>query len=233
MKYTTLFFDLDNTLWDFSGNSAEGLTDVFAKYQLNNYCKLEDFVRIYRKHNEKAWELFKLNLISADEVKINRFALTFGELGFSLDEETCKIIGYDYLELLSSKTKTIANAKEVLDRLSKCFKLHILSNGFHDVQIKKLTNSGLIGYFDKIITSEAAGSKKPDALIFEYALKITNTPKEEAIYIGDEFETDVIGAFNADLDAVWFNPRNLENVADIEPTFVVRDLGKLLEIFNI
>ncbi|MDR2085276.1 MAG: YjjG family noncanonical pyrimidine nucleotidase [Bacteroidales bacterium] len=233
MKYTTLFFDLDNTLWDFDKNYFTALSDIYKLYKLDQYCNLEEFLSVYQIHNHKAWDLYKKNLISSEEVKINRFINTFEELGIIINENDIKSIGNDYLDILSQKTNIFPNVKESLDQLRKYFKLHIISNGFIDVQINKLKNCGLIHYFDQIITSEAVGYKKPDARIFEYALKITNTPKHEAIYIGDEFETDIIGTNNADIDSVWFNPKNSESTDErVKATFEVKSFNELLEIFT-
>ncbi|MDL2227373.1 YjjG family noncanonical pyrimidine nucleotidase [Bacteroidales bacterium OttesenSCG-928-K03] len=232
MTYSTLFFDLDNTLWDFNRNSVVALNDIHTIYRLDKYCSFEDFLPVYQKHNHIVWDLFKKNLISVEEVKSGRFLNTFEELEINSEFFDIKTLGKDYLNILACKTIIISGVKETLDQLRKSYKLHILSNGFIEVQTNKLKNCGLLYYFDKIITSDTVGFKKPDARIFEFALKETNTSKDEVIYIGDEFETDIIGANNVGIDSVWFNPDKIKAPdGEKEATFQVESFIELLEIF--
>ena len=107
--------------------------------------------------------------------------------------------------------------------------MHILSNGFTEVQYKKINNSGLGGYFDKIILSEDAGVNKPHPEIFDYALKQTNASAEETIIIGDNWKADIEGARNSNIDQIWLN-RNGDNVVGFEPTHIVKSLKEIIDI---
>ena len=95
----------------------------------------------------------------------------------------------------------------MLKYLSKKYKLHIITNGFHEVQHIKLQHAGLTSYFNEIITSEQMGVKKPNPKIFNYALQKANTSAEESIMIGDDLEVDVLGAEKVGIQGVFFNPK--------------------------
>ncbi len=101
-------------------------------------------------------------------------------------------------------------ATEILDYLFPNYNLHIITNGFQNVQFGKLKNSNIEHYFKTVTNSEMAGVKKPNPIIFEYALQKANAEKPKSIMIGDNLEADVEGALNSGLDAIFFNEFNIE-----------------------
>ena len=107
--------------------------------------------------------------------------------------------------------------------------MHILSNGFREVQYKKIENSGLQPYFDKIILSEDAGINKPHRDMFTHALKTTNSKRDQTMMIGDSWEADIVGAFNSRIDQIWFNPKEIPH-EEFEPTYTVRRLMEIKDI---
>jgi putative hydrolase of the HAD superfamily len=109
------------------------------------------------------------------------------------------------------QTALIPNAKYILKYLIKNYSLYIITNGFMDVQLAKIKNSGLSGYFKKIFTSEHARSSKPNRGIFEYALKSVNARKKESLMIGDDLEIDIKGAREFGIDQVYFNPSGIRH----------------------
>jgi putative hydrolase of the HAD superfamily len=86
------------------------------------------------------------------------------------------------------------------------FQLHIITNGFQEVQFIKLENCGLRAFFDVIVCSEFVGKNKPELAIFKYALNQANAKAERAVMIGDDYHVDVAGALRAGMQAVWFDP---------------------------
>jgi putative hydrolase of the HAD superfamily len=118
---------------------------------------------------------------------------------------------------------------ELLDYLRPKYRLHILSNGFREVQYRKIENSGLTSYFHKIILSEDAGSNKPHPDMFTYALKSTNSRRDQTVMIGDSWDADIVGARNSRIDQIWFNPKG-EPATDFQPTFTVGSLAEIREI---
>ena len=114
---------------------------------------------------------------------------------------------------------------EILDYLHPNYKMHIITNGFNEVQFKKIENSGLSKYFNKIITSEEAGVKKPNPKVFEYALEKANTNASSSIMIGDNIEADIEGAINCGIRAIHYNSEKSNMIPD-----TITSVNHLLEI---
>ena len=137
-----------------------------------------------------------------------------------------------FLDFCSSKPGVIEDAHELMDYLKrKGYKIHMTSNGFHEVQYKKLAACGLRDYFDTIILSEDAGTNKPSPLFFNYALKQTGAQRESTLMIGDNLQTDILGALSAGIDAMLFNRWNVDikNCPQV-PSFIVNNLKEIMKV---
>ena len=105
------------------------------------------------------------------------------------------------------------------------------SNGFSEVQSRKLARVGMTDYFDGIILSEAAGVNKPSPLFFEYALKQTGLEAKDAIMIGDNYNTDIMGAMLSGIDQIYFNQKGKPlQASDSIPTYTVESLKEIENI---
>ena len=227
-KYHHLFLDLDGTLWDFDSNAETAQREMYNYFHLNEYCEdFESFFNTFKQHNDKLWADYQRGIIKKEKLKWWRFYLTLKELG-KTDEELAKKLDIYYLSLAPTKTRLIEDAMEVLDYLKKDYHLHIVTNGFNEVQYLKLKNSKLDSFFEEVITSEDAGGLKPDLLIFEYALKKTNALRTESLMIGDVIEVDILGAKNAGIDQIYLNPNKIS--ANFRPTFEIQKLIELVDI---
>ncbi|WP_289663240.1 YjjG family noncanonical pyrimidine nucleotidase [Flavobacterium panacagri] len=205
---TDVFFDLDHTLWDFDKNSQMAFDKIFkSKYQ---EIITEDFIKEYIPINQECWRLYQNDKITHQELRFNRLKFSFDALNYVISEENILAIANDYIEFLTDNNYLFDGAIEVLEYLKPKYKLHIITNGFAGVQEKKINNASLGSYFSTITNSELAGVKKPNSIIFDYALKLAKTSKENSVMIGDDFEADVTGALNAGLDAIYFNERRLD-----------------------
>lgn len=227
-KYKHLYFDLDRTIWDLETNSYETLEDLFNKYELDRYFENADvFIKIYRGHNEKLWKLYREGKIQKVDLRNQRFNLALNDVGVD-NPELAKKIGDDYINLSPTKKALFPYAHETLDYLSQKYDLHIITNGFKEVQHTKLENTNLAQYFKKIVTSDDAGAQKPRPEIFHYALTSVNAKKEESIMIGDDMKTDIAGAKNFGIDQVFFNSIHAEHEEQV--TFEISSLEELKEI---
>ncbi|MGE5108719.1 MAG: HAD family hydrolase, partial [Sphingobacteriales bacterium] len=110
----------------------------------------------------------------------------------------------------------------------KKYVLHIISNGFEEVQYHKLHNSGLSSYFREIITSEGCNYVKPQKEIFEYAMRKAGASLSESIMIGDNEEADILGAINTGMDSIYVNHVNDEK--DSKATYTIYHLKELESI---
>ncbi|MDK2978460.1 MAG: putative hydrolase of the superfamily [Bacteroidales bacterium] len=227
-KYKHIYFDLDRTLWDFDSNAKETFQDIYEKHELHKiFNKFDNFYHTYVKHNERLWKIYRDGKIKKSVLAFKRFALTLEEFGVK-DEGLAKIIGQDYIEISPTKKRLFPGTYETLEYLKNKYNLYIITNGFNEVQFTKLKNSKLDTFFKKIFTSENAGAQKPNAKIFEHALKSVNARKKESVMIGDDIDTDIIGAKKFGLDQVYFNPLGKKHSEDI-----THEITSLKELQNI
>lgn len=224
--YRHLFFDLDHTLWDFDRNSTETLTELFVHYGLEEMGVLDAdaFVEAFRKINFQLWDQYNRGLVNKREIREKRFPLIFTLLELKAVEMAQKI-GDDYLRLCPRKPYLIEQSEDVLAYLAPKYKLHIITNGFKDVQSLKLKSAGIDHYFDCIVTSECSGHKKPRRGIFEYALQKSGARLDESLMIGDNLLTDIRGAIDFNMDCVYVNPEVLPHYE--HTTYEVKELGEL------
>jgi putative hydrolase of the HAD superfamily len=230
MKYKHIFFDLDRTLWDFEINSHETLLELCNTYKLNaiGVDDYEGFIRTYKNHNAKLWDLYRVDKISQKDLRRERFQKTLSDFGIN-DFKLAEKIGEDYIDVCPRKNKLYPHAIEVLDYLKERYELHIITNGFDKTQHIKLEHSNLKPYFNQIITSEKTGVKKPNPLIFSHALTLANAIKDESVYIGDNLIVDILGCQNSGIDGVYFNPERIEHAEN--PKFEIECLSELKKIF--
>lgn len=228
--YKHLFFDLDHTLWDFEKNSRESLAELYENFGLHswNSTGLNAFQTEFSVVNRRYWSLLESNQITHDELRRSRFRDTLVNLGIDADEKLGLQLNEAFLELLPQKSHLIEGTLEILDFLAPNYEIHIISNGWQDVQSKKIKSSKIEHYFREVITNERAEARKPDKKIFDYAVNVTKARLEESLMIGDNYEADILGAINAQMDSVFYNPDGM--VADKKPTFDIRRLIELKEI---
>ncbi|HAP00738.1 MAG TPA: noncanonical pyrimidine nucleotidase, YjjG family [Bacteroidetes bacterium] len=207
LKYQHIFFDLDHTLWDFETNSFHSLQDLFKMFSLADFVPDEKtFIDRYHFHNDIYWDQFRKGEITREVLRAVRFRTTLAEFGI-VNEELVKQLSVSYLEILPTKTFLFHDTIDVLEYLKKKYSLHIITNGFEEVQFKKIRNTDIEKYFHHIITSEAAGSQKPEAAIFKYAMQLTNASVLKSIFIGDSIEADINGAKAVGMDYAYYNPK--------------------------
>lgn len=204
---TDVFFDLDHTLWDFEKNSALAFEKIFEKHQLD--LNLEEFLLHYIPTNLKYWKLYRDEKISQEDLRYHRLKEVFDLMNKDVVDEMIHLLSHEYIHYLPQFNYLYEGAWEILDYLFPKYKLHIITNGFQTVQAGKLKNSNIEHFFQTITNSEMAGVKKPNPLIFEYALNKANATKSKSIMIGDSLEADIEGAINVGLDAIFFNEFNV------------------------
>lgn len=198
-----VFFDLDHTLWDFESNSKLAFQQIFNKHQMQ--IAIPAFLDIYRPINYHYWKLFREEKVTKKALKKGRLKDAFTAFNYSINDDLINTLAEDYLEALSNHNKLFNNAIEVLEYLSQKYTLHIITNGFSEVQHKKMKNSKISHFFTVVIDSEMVGVKKPNPKIFHEALSKANAVPSNSIMIGDNLEADVYGAINIGMQAIYCN----------------------------
>lgn len=222
MKISDIFFDLDHTLWDFEKNSALAFEAIFKKHGME--VNLELFLLHYVPINLKYWELYRKEMITQHQLRFDRLKVTFDAIHYEIEDEKVVFLSQEYIQYLPQFNHLLDGAIELLNYLKPKYKLHIITNGFHEIQNSKLNNSNISHYFQTVTNSEMAGVKKPNPIIFEYALSKAKAKKENSIMIGDCIEADVNGALEFGLDAIFFN----ENSMEIHPN--IKQVSHLLQL---
>ena len=228
-RYKHIFFDLDRTLWDFDAAAEVAFEQIYEKYCLKNLGipSAHDFHEVYHPLNERLWELYRADRITKNELNRTRFLKPLEHYGIH-DVELADHLSEDYVYWSPRIVRLVPGTMELLDYLNPKYHLHLITNGFQEVQHIKLSGSGMEPYFETLTVSEEVGVKKPNPEIFNYALHKANASAIESLMIGDEMAVDIDGARAAGMDTVLFNPK--EEVVEGIRTFEIRTLLDIKEI---
>lgn len=223
---TDIFFDLDHTLWDFDRNSILAFDKIFK----TNHPSIDvnEFIEIYAPINQACWKLYQVDKMTHEELRYQRLRQTFDRMNYTISDEEINQISHDYIEFLPDNNLLFDGAIELLEYLYPKYKLHIITNGFANVQSRKMYHSGLEKYFKTVTNSEMAGVKKPHRNIFEFALSLANTRKENAIMIGDCIDADFNGAIEYGMRAILFDEKNMHKETTFERVSHLLEIKKLL-----
>ena len=221
----TIFVDLDDTIWDFTANSKVALKAVYERYQLDNQCSYDVFIKEYLLINEQLWSLYHHGKIEKDFLKRERFRASFERCGIIC--EYPERFDYDYLETIVTLKKVVAGAPKLLQHLKKRGSVNVLSNGFANLQFRKLQSAGLDRYIDLMVLSDDIGVTKPDKRLFDYALEKAKANAETTLMIGDNYDADILGAYNAGWKTIFFNRRG-ESIGNNVADLVVQSLEEII-----
>ncbi|BEH00362.1 YjjG family noncanonical pyrimidine nucleotidase [Bacteroides sedimenti] len=227
--YTNIFFDLDDTLWNFSENAYDSFAEVYANFNFDRYFdSFDGFYTIYKEYNAALWIEYGNGEISKEELNRRRFCHPLESVGV-YDEALAKSYSDDFFRLIPTKSKLLPYAKETLEYLSGRYRLFILSNGFRELQFQKMKSAGIEHYFEKVILSEDIRVHKPHPEIFHFALSATQSLLNESLMIGDSWEADILGAKGVNMDQVFLNPSN-RPFSSFKPTYHIQNLKEVLGI---
>jgi len=200
---TDVFFDLDHTLWDFDKNSALTFDKIFKLNQVE--INISEFLSYYEPINLSYWKLYREEKIDKASLRYGRLFDTFKKIGFNSSDDLIHKLSEDYIDNLTTHNHLFDGTLDILNYLQSNYILHIITNGFAEVQYGKLQKSKIDHYFKTVTNSEMVGVKKPNPKIFEFALQEAQVSIKNSIMIGDNYEADVLGALQFGMDAICFN----------------------------
>ena len=223
-KYTTLYFDIDNTLLDFYASETHAVKKVFEKHGLPSD---NGTVALYSAINKSYWEKYEKGIMKRDDILVARFKETLEKLGAA---DNPAAVNADYFHELSACHFKMPFAREILEYLKGTgYRIFATTNGVAKTQYKRISESGLSEFFDGIFVSEEVGSQKPSREYFDFVT--ANTPekdKSRILIIGDSMTSDIKGGINAGIDTCWLDAFGEEKL--FSPTYTVKELSELKKI---
>lgn len=221
-----VFFDLDHTLWDFDKNSALAFHKIFDIHKID--VNSTEFLSVYEPINLNYWKLYREEKIDKSSLRYKRLKDSFDAIAFEVADDIINQLSEDYITYLTKFNHLFEGALDILNHLQPQYKLHIITNGFDEAQQKKMDNANISKYFNTVTNSEIAGVKKPNPIIFKYALDVAKAKPHESIMIGDNIEADVIGALDVGFDAILFNYHKVKADEHIKQVSTLSDLKMYL-----
>lgn len=227
--YKNLFFDLDDTLWAFSQNARDTFEATYRKHCFDRYFdSFEHYYALYQQRNHELWKEYADGTVTKEELNRQRFLYPLQAVGHG-DSRLAQAFADDFFSVIPTCRKLMPHALEVLQYLSGRYRLFILSNGFQELQCRKMRSAGIDGFFRQVILSDDIGVLKPWPAIFHFALSATQSQLHESLMIGDSWESDVTGAHNVGMHQVFYDLYGKEELP-FRPTYHIADLRELTEI---
>ena len=228
-RYKNLFIDLDDTVYDFSAASEESFCETYELLQYGRFFdSFEHYLSIYKPYNLELWRIYGEGKITKEELNKRRYSYPLECVGIH-DQELADTFCKEALSRIPTKGPLMPGAIELLEYLRPKYRMFILSNGFKELQSRKMHAAGIDKYFDELILSEDIGVNKPNRELYDYALQKTGSILEESLMIGDMFETDIAGAANIGMKQIYYNPKGKQGHPFV-PTYEVRHLLEIKEI---
>ena len=241
-QYKAVFIDWDDTIGDFIGAAKIALQDMYKKYNLDQYfVSLEEFVSFYKPHNIELWDKYGKDLVTKEYLSFDRFfyPLMHGskvEERLKAKSERLEVaalaeqLSEDFLNLTTAHFSLLEGAEDLVRYLAKKYPLTVVTNGFVEVQYEKFDKSGLKDCFAHIVLSEEVGCQKPNPRIFEEALRMNGISAEDAVMIGDSWNSDIQGAINAGIDQIWIRKSQDPLPEGQSATYLVQTLSEVMKI---
>lgn len=229
-RYQHVFFDLDNTLWDFDKSSLMAFDKIYDIFRLTDHGipSASHFHHTYFDHNNRLWELYRQGKIDKEFLKTERFRLPLKDYGI-VDEKLAVELGESYTDLAARLVALVPHTMEVLNYLKeKEYKIHLITNGFLEVQSVKMQASGLDKMIDNSFVSEVVGFKKPDHRIFYHAMENVVATLENSVMIGDDLSVDILPAKEIGMFHIYFNrkqkPHNETLTSEIKDLIEIKGI---------
>ncbi len=225
MTYSTLLFDIDDTLLDFQSSEKKALTALFAEL---HHPLTSAMLTYYHDLNVNLWQQFERGQITKQALLESRFTRLFKHFGETVNGAA---VERQYRYFLAKGHDQIPHATQLLTDLSQRHDMYIVTNGIAATQKQRIAEAGMAKFFKAMFVSEKAGARKPEKAFFDYAAShIDHFNKSATLVIGDSLTSDILGAKIAGLDSVWFNPHHSPNQTLTQPTYEIDALLKLKPI---
>lgn len=209
---TTVFIDIDDTLWWFSRNSELALATTFRLMGCDKWCNdYDEFHDHYEHFNHELWQQYNHGLVEKEVLEVRRFEQALEASRYCCDDidELAEAMNSFYLDQLVKHDELVPGAVELLQYLhDKGYEINTISNGFKGIQERKLEAGEMNRYITHIVLSEDCGITKPRRGIYDYAMRLCGASPDTIVMIGDDPTTDIPGAHNAGWRTIYLNMRD-------------------------
>lgn len=227
MKYTTLLFDVDNTLLDFDANEEESFRSMMLEL---GETYTDEWYQTYKRINTGLWKRMEKKELSIEEVVNNRFAIFMRHYGREVDGQQWEKV---YRRYLNRGTQQIPHVHQVLSELKKSYRLYVITNGMEETQEFRMEHSGLNQYFLDYFISERIGANKPSKEYFDYVkAHIADFQASDTLVIGDSLTSDIKGGNDAGMDTCWFTKDQQAEPKEAVPTYIIHELPEIFSVLS-
>lgn len=227
MKYDTLLFDADATLYDFKAAEKQAFMITMEKYGLDHSI---DSYELYSKINDDMWKRLERGEIGKDELRVKRFDEYAHASHQMMDAE---VMSHEYTDNLAEMGILFDDAMAVIQTVSKRIECSIASNGIGYVQRRRFQKSGIEPYFKHLFISEELKAEKPDPKFFKSIEQVLGIEDPKRIlFVGDSLSADIKGGVMAGWTTVWYNPDHIRNTTEYQPDYEIDSLSQVIDLLN-
>ncbi len=228
MMYKAIFFDADDTLFDYGAAEREAFARTAGAFGLAE--RLTEAHAVYRIHNHDVWSELERGEITQDKLKVERFRRLLQAMDVDVSPATA--MSPYYLDRLSEQTQLLPGAEETVQAIGEKYTLVLVTNGLTSVQRRRFAAAAITSHFDLILISEELGVAKPDPAIFNPAMEKYGLRSEDVLMVGDSTSSDMPAASNAGMDFCWINPERKLVPAGLQAKYNIPNIGDLIPLIN-
>lgn len=222
-KYKTLLFDLDDTLLDYTADEKRSIEKVLNRHGIPVNA---DVFELYYSIDD--WQHFTLGNISPKTIVTDHFMRMLKIL--QVESAETEIMGEEFYLWMVSSHRVKYGARKVLSYLrERGYKVYITSNGFTEIQRKRITDSGLENMVDDVFISQEIDLRKPGKAFFNYVFNhIPESSTKNMLIIGDAPTSDILGGLNSGIDTCWLDDKSKK--CKYKYTYRIKTLSQLINI---
>ena len=225
MRYPVIFFDADDTLFDFEKTKQVALDALFAEA---GFPSLEVLKATYERINRQLWQEFEQGRVDQATLKVERFARFCAAAELAGDPEW---LSTRYVHHLSQGADLLPGAEELVRTLHGQVRMALITNGLQAVQRPRFRKSEICECFEVIVVSEEVGIAKPDPEIFKITWQQMGRPAPSGILmVGDSLTSDIQGGNNFGIATCWYNPKKRPVPAEPKVDHNLSELADLPEL---
>jgi len=222
-RYDVLLCDADNTIFDFNKAEANAFAAACARGGIEPN---EEIHALYCDINEALWRLLEQGGITQKVLRVRRFEQFLEAIGRT--ELDAQAMAEEFVSALGRQSVPFEGAVEAVARWSRMVPVIIVTNGIAKVQHGRMERSEVRHYIRGMVISEEVGAAKPDPKMIFVGMEMAGvTDKSRVLMLGDSLSSDIAAAANAEVDACWYNPHQLENTKGLPVRYEIRDLDEV------